>query len=550
MEDGATRRHAVVDERPDADTRVELQVEGLPPEHETTRETLYAEFPSSRNPEFPSRGLSEYQAQQRLILRARAYKTSQQQAPNRREMLHEPALAPLLHPRGPVAPPKDSDLDWTLDTLLGFMVVTGCTAEDLRDVRVWSTHSKVPRRPPALGVVAEYSEFVMPVARLPDCWQPNSEMRHHFRRPANHYYLKIPTHLPIGKRIVELASRRLESGLLCGDSLGPTDQLPTKLQGRISKLNDVHHTHLTLNRISQFLSSAIYALDGDMAESLLISYRHRRSNDPRLYYHSTQSAYLQHQYRRLWGAKSERPELEGTRRIRVLRSLDPDIGSAAVPYRESIIAFVQSMKEQIDGLMGERGRRTASRWIEIHNALTAYVIRQVQWLTGIRAVRDPIELPLYAARSGFLGVIDKDSSDEYGARVVWLIEPVQKQIETYLKYVDSATRPIFGDVNREAAFRFIGEGASIQQVNQRRLGQYLPTYPFAPNSHRHYLRTRLREKGVDGGIVDAWMGHGGIGAEPYARHSAMSPVVMREAAEPALKSIWEELGWEVLPGSQ
>ena len=548
-DDPTSRRPALIQERPDEETRAEMLSEGLCTAHETTRETLYAEVPPSRNENFPARQLSEHQAQQRLILRARAYKTNQQQVPNRRELLHEPALAPLLHPKGPVSPPKGFGLDWTLDTLLGFMLLTGCKDEDLHDVRVWSTHSEVPSQPLALGVVLQYAEFMVPVARIPDSWWPDSEYRHHFRRPANHFYLKIPTHLPIGERIVNLASRVPDGGPLCGDSLGPADELSKKLQNRISRLNDIHHTHLTLNRISLFLWGAIYALDGDMAEALLLSNRHRRSNDSRLYYHSTQSDHLRRQYARVWGAKSSGPVLND-RRIPLMQLINPDIGSAAVPYRDSISDLVRSMKERLSGLMAGRGRRTPLRWIEIHNAMTAYVICQIQWMTGIRAVRDPIELPLYAARSGFLGVIDKDSNDEYGARVVWLIEPVQQQIENYLQYVDSATRSIFGEVNREAAFRFIAEGPSILQVNQRRLVEHLPDYPFAPNSHRHYLRTRLREKDVDGGVVDAWMGHGGIGAEPYARHSAMSPVVMREGADAALNSIWEELGWEVLPGSQ
>ena len=543
-EHAAYQPYAVVDEHPDEETRAELRLEGLYPGHEITREALYAETPRSRNTDFSAEHMSEYQAYQRLDLRARAYKASQQLVPNRRVTLFPPALTPLLHPSGAVEPLKKSQEQWTLDTLLGFILLTGCTVEDLFDVRVWSTHSQVPHQPPALGVIREHAEFVVPVARLPDSWRPGTEFRHHFRRPANRFYLPIPTHLPIGERILALASRYPDEGRLCGDSLGPTEQLREKLQDRISLLNDAHHTHLTFNRISRYLSSAIYALDGDMAEALLMSNRHRRYNDCRLYYYSTQNDHLRHQYRRLWGAEPNRPEPDA-----LTKPLNPDIGSAAVPYHNSICNFVGSMQERVAALTARRGRRTAARWLEIHNALTAYVIRQIQWMTGIRAVRDPIELPLYVSRSGFLGVIDKDSNDEYGARVVWLIEPVQQQIQIYLQYVDSATRSIFGQVDREAAFRFIGERSEILQVNQRRLKHFLPDYPFAPNSHRHYLRTRLREKGVDGGIVDTWMGHGGIGAEPYARHSAMSPAVMRDAARDALNSIWQELGWVVLPRS-
>lgn len=544
----AYRSFAVLDERPDEETRAEMQSEGLYPEYETTRETLYAEKPQSRNPNFPAENLTEYQAYQRLDLRARAFKTSQQQVPNRRDMLFEPALAPLLHPPGPVAPSNNHDENWTLDTLLGFMLLTGCRAEELQDVRVWGLMAQVPRHLPAMGISLQHKQFIVPVPRLPDSWRPDSAFRVHFRKPANRIQLKVPTHLPVGERIVNWASRRSDDGLLCGELLGSPDQLSKKLEDRVSELNEAHHTHLTLNRISLCLSNAIYALDGDMAEALLLSYRHRHSNDPRLYYHATQEKHLQYQYSRVWKAESKRPESDDTKRSQLAHLFNPDIGSAAVPHRDSICALVQAMRERVSGLMAGRGRRTASRWREIHNALTAYVICQIQWMTGIRAVRDPIEFPLYAPTTGILGVIDKDSNDEYGARVVWLIEPVQQQIQVYLQYVDSATRSILGKVEREAAFRFIGEGAKILQVNQARLEHFLPDYPFAVNSHRHHLRSRLREKGVDGGIVDAWMGHGGIGAEPYARHSAMSPVVMRDAARDALDSIWQELGWEVLPG--
>jgi len=547
-EHAANRSYALVDEQPDEESRAELKTEGLYPEFETTRETLYAEHPRSRNPDFPAAYLTEHQAYQRLDLRARALKTSRQQVPNRREVLFEPALEPLLAPEGPVASPRERDGNWALDTLLGFMLLTGCQAEELQEVRVWSTYSRVPDQLPSLGVIQESGEFILPVARLPDSWRPESERRHHFRRPANRLRLKVPAHLRIGKRILELASWVSDEGALCGNALGSPDQLCKRLQSRVSDLNDIHHTHLTLNRISLYLSSAVYALDGDLAETLLLSYRHRNANDPRLYYHSAHSLCLQRQYARVWGAEPERSESDAERRSGLIVPANPDIGSAAVPLVDSILASVQSMTDLVMRTMAGRGRRTASRWLEIHNVLTAYVIRQIQWVTGIRAVRDPIELSLYDPRSGFLGVIDKDSNDEYGARAVWLIETVQQQVATYLRYVDSATRSIFGEVDREAAFRFIGEESKILQVNQRRLEHFLPDYPFAPNSHRHYLRTRLREKGVDGGIVDALLGHGGIGAEPYSRHSAMCPMVMRDAARGALNSIWQELGWEVMPG--
>lgn len=180
--------------------------------------------------------------------------------------------------------------------------------------------------------------------------------------------------------------------------------------------------------------------------------------------------------------------------------------------------------------------------------MTVYVIRQIQWLTGIRAVLDPVELDLYDPVSGYLGVIDKDSDDRYGARAVWLIEPVRHQVEIYKEKVQSATGAIFGQSDLRAAFRLISpETLQIQEVDRKALLAFTPDYPFAPNAHRHYMRTRLRELGVNAGFVDAWLGHGGVGREPYARHSALSPDDVRRAVSPALLAIWEELGWEILP---
>src|SRR5699024_5781602 len=156
-----------------------------------------------------------------------------------------------------------------------------------------------------------------------------------------------------------------------------------------------------------------------------------------------------------------------------------------------------------------RGRRSKKQWVELHNLLTAYVVIQIQWLTGIRAVRDPIELELYDPSSGFLGVIDKDSDDQYGARVVWLVDPVRTQVERYINYIKNTTRNIFGQVEPEAAFRLIEPSKmTVAVIDRPFLTSHFPGKGYSVNAHRHYFRTRMREFGVDAGFVDAWLGHG------------------------------------------
>jgi len=62
------------------------------------------------------------------------------------------------------------------------------------------------------------------------------------------------------------------------------------------------------------------------------------------------------------------------------------------------------------------------------------------------------------------------------------------------------------------------------------------------------LRTRLREKGVSGEIVDAFMGHWEHGQEPFGRYSSLSPTDYRRMLESPLQELLQEAGWEVVEG--
>ncbi|TVS08980.1 MAG: hypothetical protein EA417_21415 [Gammaproteobacteria bacterium] len=377
---------------------------------------------------------------------------------------------------------------------------------------------------------------------MPDSWQPDPEYQDRHRLTHASLYLRMPTFLPIAQGLLVHAGQR------CGQTLFDDGDFPGQTKAAIKTINDKHQTNISRQRLARHLWSATYALDGDMAEALLLSHGHRDSNDPRLYYYAPTRDHMARQYLRLWTGLAASIGLDVPGQMQQINAQDGHIGSAAVPRLHSIQATISKFVESTQSQVSTRGRRSSSQWVAIHNAMTVYVIRQIQWMTGIRAVRDPIELNLYDPVSGYLAVIDKDSDDRYGARVVWLIEPVRQQIDRYLQRIESATLAIFGQSDSMAAFRLIDpETLAIRQADRAGLLALTPEYPYAPNAHRHYIRTRLRELGVGAGIVDAWLGHGGIGREPYARHSALKPDEIRRAVAPALMSIWKELGWEVLP---
>lgn len=520
--------------------RAERQANGLPSIPETTRSTLFHATPSSRNDKFPAHTQTDYQANQRLILRARAFKTGVQLIPNRTDTLHDAALVPLVSPSGDWS--KGLNSPQLTEAMLGTMLLLGCEVDALEKLRVWSSREDVPDPPLVGGVVLRTQEFVLPIHRLPESWQPAPESRAEHRSTHTSLYLPTPTILPVAQRLFAHAAQR------CGQTLFEKRDFAAAIDAAVSAINAIHQTQITATRLARHLWRATYELDSDSAEALLLSYSHRESNDPRLYYYAPARSHLARQYFRVWRGLAARIGLRAGGQSQPSADQDGHVGSAAVPRLDAIQATIRQLVADVRSLVATKGRRSVAQWVAIHNAMTVYVIRQIQWLTGIRAVLDPVELDLYDPASGYLGVIDKDSDDRYGARAVWLIEPIRHQVEIYKEKVQSATGAIFQQSDLSAAFRLIDpETHQIQEVDREALLAVTPDYPFAPNAHRHYMRTRLRELGVNAGFVDAWLGHGGVGREPYARHSALSPDDVRRAVAPALLTIWEELGWAILP---
>jgi hypothetical protein len=531
--------------------RRQMRDEGLSSSPENSSETFIADHPSSRNPGYSPDRLTEAQANRRTILRARAWKTSQQWTPNRTEILHPLALEALLATNQKWD--HKAELRWEM---LQLMLVAGAEAEDLRQCRVWPSLADVPTHPEVLGIIADTGTLVLPCPGMDDGWLPEKAFSAYFSDPAHkvdEYFrtafrrllLPLPQQLPASTALIKRA-RHIDSVLLYpGLSKVSKEQVVKALQKHVLEVNSTYHTALTLHRISMHVANAVYALDGDFAESLMLSYRHRQSNDHRLYYYAPEHNHLVRQHARIWQHLSHASD---TGHLHSHSQLDHGyLGSAAVPLTSRLRETFTSLVDQIRPLLSGRGRRSKDTWRAAHNALTAYVIRQIQWTTGIRAIRDPIEIHNYDPTTGFLRINDKDSNDQYGARVVWLLPGVQRQIGIYLDHVERAAKALGVD-QQQLTFRFVQDNNQIPEVSNQAMVRYTPCeYPYSINAHRHYLRTRLRELGVDAGYVDAWLGHGGTGREPYARHSTMAPARLRRAMLPALKTIREELGWVILP---
>ncbi|MCD5380301.1 IS481 family transposase, partial [Candidatus Gracilibacteria bacterium] len=60
--------------------------------------------------------------------------------------------------------------------------------------------------------------------------------------------------------------------------------------------------------------------------------------------------------------------------------------------------------------------------------------------------------------------------------------------------------------------------------------------------------THLRELGVSGEFIDAFMGHWEFGQEPYGKYSSLSPLSYIETLKKPIEILLEMAGWLEIRG--
>jgi len=536
--------------QPSKNEKNKLKKEGLAAS-EMTRSALAVMNLSNRGGKFSDKTdrMTTSQANVRMSLMARNIKASRQMPMGRMELLNEVAtsiLAQLDVYCTKVAEKRYGEKNKEANRPLAAMFLLGCSKDELGTIQVWRRVKDVPKRPRCAGIVLETEEAVIPVLPVDGGWRPKKSRREYQRETQRLIYLYIPTQLVIGKSLLEWARTRAGKKLYGEKSKREWEELA---EISINWINKNYNTSLTADRITNFVRQAVYHQTGDVAESLTVSYAHRKVSDPRLYYYAPYRIDLATEYERVWEQMPRMPDAIGRTALLSFDSrYEVCVGSEAVPRTKAVQEMVEGMKVNLQRILGKPGRRSLKQWLEIHNKLTIYTIMQVLWVTGIRAVHDPIELENYDREMGFLCVTDKDSNDQYGARIVSFPTCVNDQVKGYLKYVKSTSRAILGKESRTLAFRLVDyKTGKIRHFDQRSITEHVPCYPFAPNGHRHYIRSSLRKSEVDAVYIDALLGHGGIGREPYARFSAITPYEMAKRILGAQVELWLNAKWGIIP---
>lgn len=540
MSAGSAGPHIIVSE-PTPEAQKKYVAEASPPHIETGQDTLLQSPVPDRSPTGVQKQLTERQISARAKRRSAAIKSSLQPTPSKRSTLHLPALRALTNLTFDRRAPEEKLLG---DALIAITLLTGCRPEEIYKFKILRS-DRVDYPEDQFAIILDERKFRVPVRPVPQAWGPSRSEQSLYLPVERHFLLSIPTLLPIGQALVEFAEAKMRREIPYEWPREPK-AVRKMLSTRLSELSEKNHLYLYPDRISAYLASAVYSLEGDLADSHLLTGARADAHDSRLYYYAPKAAHLQKSYDTVWQSLASR--LIGEPGARLSSDADrknlggPHVGSAAIPLAAPIQSLNTKIAKAVDA--HKVGRRDV-RWAKTHhNLVTGALYLQVFWMTGIRPSRDVIEYQQYDPSTGYLAVADKDNEDQSAVRLVWLVPALQDQLAAYDENLRKLAERLGNRAPDELAFRFVVKGSSPQLFSKKAFKTHTKmAYDLRQNAHRHYIRTRLRELGVDGAYVDALMGHGGIGGDAHGHFSALAPSDMRRAIAKPLERIWRELGF-------
>lgn len=161
---------------------------------------------------------------------------------------------------------------------------------------------------------------------------------------------------------------------------------------------------------------------------------------------------------------------------------------------------------------------------------------------------------------GALAVIeDKMSDEQHESRLVPLCPLLCGSLAAYGKHLERLkVNSALTKAHRQAAqdalsgdgpLFFIFDGKNARPLSVRDLDEHLPRdWPLPKNFLRHYLATRLRDRGCPGVYVQALLGHLEAGIQPFGFESFMAPTDYLQTTASHLEGMLKDSGWKCLLG--
>jgi len=320
----------------------------------------------------------------------------------------------------------------------------------------------------------------------------------------------------------------------------------------LSIVNRGQRSRLTIDRIAYQLTEELQRESKDLIEAVLITGRQPPFGaSAALYYHHCDRQRLIDNYAgvmRRWQTLSSPGVSSLPDRQREL--IDGSVGSGLVIETPVVAQLFNGLREQVlhdRALLGTmEGRRF------FHNSLTNYVLMMTLWLTGYRAVLDPIaNASDFNAQRRLLVIADKTGAGYGHSRMVPVCGVLAKQLLIYQSCANGLRNQLSLAARkcRGTFFFYLDKEFNEQEIRPSSMTDFLEwAYVLPLNLNRHWLRGELRRRNVPGPFVDRFMGHWSMGQEPWGRHSSVDPVNFQKVVGDALDALAGELGLQPVEG--
>ena len=342
----------------------------------------------------------------------------------------------------------------------------------------------------------------------------------------------------------------------------------------IHKLSQLEHSdiRLSLGRLQRLMSTALKAVGASLADILLITNRAITHAETSLRYYQTQPSQLAtfHSHACEWitsfttGNISKKVLEKDKNTWDIANQNNCIIGAKFRMNPELLILIVKDLRQKLNksryafenASMDQK--RTAL--IDYHNHFTLYTVSFLQFVSGYRAVTDPLSnLNLIDFQTSIMCLSDKDDQTYSQSRIIMLPSEFIEQLVAYVTHLEALkslnlnaelveTIKSILDKSKEnrkvGVLFFLNEDAHPEAVSPKTIRNF--THHNLPsNIQRHYLRTELQKLGVDPEFISYFMGHWDIGEEPHQRYSTVSPLSICKVLSPAIATLVKKAGWSV-----
>lgn len=455
---------------------------------------------------------------------------------------------------------SDRDALFPEKLLLLLILITGRSAQSIYDCRVVQNRAQLPDKidPQAVYIIQEEEAWASGVLKPASRRKKRNVWEPHLTTVSEVFIAPIPTQIwmqlfdPVWDATRQAKKRSVR---LFGSHLNTFvprfEKLLEESRESLMSLRHAHGARLTVKRLESALFTSLAVLFADTVEASLIT----GSQPPfgqtaALYYQASPRSKLVEGYRQAVSAwDAFLPDVFSERGGAQERD-DTLVGTPYVARESSIANATTALRDELQRLRG-RGEPEAIR--AFHNLYTAYTHWMLLWSTGFRAVHDPVGRPHEInRRRGFVFIADKTGDGNAHHRAVPAPDRLLEQLAFYERHCEAVRTRTYltgAGANPHAFFLYLDEQLSIQPATPALLSSELERFFALPiNVSRHSLRSFLRKHSVSGGLVNAFMGHWAIGAEPWARYSTLDPVFFRASVAPVLEAFIDSLGFEVVYG--